>query len=360
MGVQVEDSSKSRALGLFLAVGLLSSCGPSGMNSSLDSTPPAPPPPPVATFTVHPKYFIGSVIYMPPGQGSTMIYGFGTMLGTTISTTSSWSKGSLVATQTGLPLPLDPPFSFGNAFGGATTQSVDLQVSWANLSISWSPPGSDSINHDYDLILVYLGVDVNAAVDALGNVSWGMDFSQVPFRGFSDVGYFITVGCLRANSTIPASGCAGEVHLLDSVGLTPDDYPGLLGADPFADPGVSPTPDPARFVHLGEFPYAFSGSSPATALLTNSANAGNSQIASYGYTVSATTSASYDGVSLVDPTKFTWSNTSTLSNLTGSSPKSLKLVLAQPSASYAGPLMLHAYLDTIYKTVMYSFVTPSH
>src|SRR5690242_2031849 len=218
-----------RRMGLLILLSQFAACGSGNNQSSAVPTPPAAPPP-VATFAVNPKYFIGSVIYMPPAAGSSINYGFGTVIGTTVSTTSSWSKGSVAGSQIGLQLPTgDSPITFGDGFGGATTQSVDMQDSFARTSVTFAAGGADAINHDYDQILLFLGINVNASVDPLGNVAWGMDFSQILNQGFATSGYFVAVGCLRPNSTIftdPA--CASDRSGLSSLlGITAADYPNI-------------------------------------------------------------------------------------------------------------------------------------
>jgi hypothetical protein len=352
-----------RRIGLLILLSQFAACGGGGNSPgpAAPTPPAAPPPQPVATFAVNPKYFIGSVIYMPPAAGSSIDYGFGTVIGTTVSTTGNWSKGSVAGSQIGLQLPTgDSPITFGDGFGGATTQSVDMQDSFANMSVTFAPPGSDAINHDYDQILLFLGINVNASVDILGNVTWGMDFSQILNQRFATSGYFVALGCLRPNSTIFTDPvCTSDRNGLGSLGITAADYPSIVGADPFADPNAPQTPDPSRYVFVTRFQYAFQpAGSSLTAMLTNSSNAGNSQTSTYSYSVSAAPGASYDGVSLKDPGKFTWTNSSTPSNKTGSSNQSITLVLAQPSASYSGPFTLFVYVDAIYKTFMFSFAPP--
>ena len=76
---------------------LLAACG----GGSKDMTTPPPPPQPVASFTVQPKYFIASVLYMPPGPASMITYGGGTALGTTVATAGSWSGAARAGVQTG-------------------------------------------------------------------------------------------------------------------------------------------------------------------------------------------------------------------------------------------------------------------
>ncbi len=126
------------------------------------------------------------------------------MTGTTLSTTDSWNAS--VSFGVGIGLGGSSTISFGNSFGGSSTTSTDMQVS-SSASRTYRGQPSNVINHDYDQVVLYLGVKLNATVDYLGNVVWGVDFSQVPSLGFAASGYPVSIGCLRPNSTVPASLC---------------------------------------------------------------------------------------------------------------------------------------------------------
>jgi hypothetical protein len=366
MDVRTEHPSRKLArIGMLILMSQFAACGGGSMNSSPAPVPPAPPP--VATFTVHPKYFIGSVIYVPPGPGSSITYGFGTMLGTTVSTASSWTNGSSAGSQIGVEGVTS--ITFGDLFGGATANSVDLQDTFTNMSAPFAAPPADTLNHDYDQLLIFLGVNMNASVDSMGTVTWGMDFSQIQSQGFLPQGYIIAVGCIRPLSSIYSSpGCTNLRDLFtDPQGrfrLTADDFANMVAADPYADPATAPqTPDPARYALVYSFSYV---ASPVQATITASGNNNSSvrnlQTTAYSYTVSASTSGSYDGVSLKDPTAFTWTNSSTLSNKTGSGDPSTTVVVVSPSAPTAPHGTLYMYQDTVYKTFMFSFefVPPPH
>jgi hypothetical protein len=326
----------------------------SGSSTSMSTAPSAPASPPVPvqpTFTVHPKYFIGSVVYTPPGEGgSSITYPFGAVIGTTVSTTQSWNNNSMTGVSVG-----DNAVAFGNNFGGSTSTSVDMQDNKA-IQVNYVFPPSNAVNHDYDQIWIFLGVVVNAFVDDLGNITWSLDFSQILNQGFAESGYPVTVGCVRLNSTIFSSPvCTSNTNFLSSVGITPADYPNILGADPFADPNASPTPDASRYVRIGSVNYfPDSAASPVTHSENNSTTATNSTTSTYSYSVSSSVSGSYDGVSLKNPDIFTWTSSSTQSNKTGST-DSIPLTLSLPSSPYSGPTTLFVYLDTIYKTLLFSF-----
>lgn len=329
----------------------LAACGDSGMSpggaSGAATAPPAAAPP---AFTAHPKYFIGSVVYMPPGEtGSALTYGFGSVTGTTVSTAQSWngnpSTGASAGTQ---------EVVFGNLFGGSTPTSVDVQDN-ASMEANYLGPASNSVNHDYDQIWIFLGADVNAFADGMGNLSWGLDFSKQLGRGVAQSGYPVTAGCLKAVSSVPPADCAYLLNFLASAGITPADYPNILGADPFAATGAPASPDPVRYVRITAFEYLPSLLPPPTYTFSNSSALVNASTSSYTYTVASSVSGAYDGVSLKSTDTFSFTNSSTPSNRTGSTAGSISFTPSLPSAPYTGPATLFVYLDTIYKTLLFSF-----
>ena len=313
------------------------------------------PTPPVNTYTLSPKYFIGSVIYVPPGQGpSSITYAAGTVTGTTVSTTDSWNN------STSISITSNPISSLGGGtvsvgetwtVGGSTTQSLDVQSAQSTSTV-YRGPASNTINHDYDQILIYLGVKLHAAQDYLGNISWSMDFSQILSQGYAENGYPISVGCLRANSTIPAALCTATTDFLTSVGITASDYPSLLGADPFADPTASVAPDARRFLLIDAVSF-FPDPTAVTATYSESNNitTTNSSTTSFSYSVNV--GLSIPLLKISDTLTFT--DSSALSNKTGSTSSS-GFTLSLPSSPYSGPSTLYVYMDTVYKTFMFSFI----
>lgn len=313
--------------------------------------------PPVTMYTFSPKFYVGSVIYVPPGQSSSITYGAGTVTGTTVSTTESWNVSNSVSVTVdldkskGTDTGPSATVTVGQGFSGSTTNSLDVQ-STSNSSTKYQAPASNSINHDYDQVLLYLGVKFVARVDYLGNISWSVDFSQIDDQGFATTGYRIPVGCLRANSTIPSIQCDATVNFLNSVGITAADYPEILRSNPFADPNASPYPDHRRYLFIGSVDFLPNPTTSSHTLqLSNSSDVRNSETSSVTYSSSV-------GVNL-PILKFnnflSITNSSATSNHTGKSDTG-EFTLSLPSAPYSGPATVFVYIDTIYKTFMFSFV----
>ncbi len=302
--------------------------------------------PPLVRYGLSPKYYIGSVIYMPPGQGpSSITYGAGTVTGTTLSTEESWNVSANFGFGIG-----NSSISFGNAFGGSTTTSTDMQIS-SSASRTYRGQASNAINHDYDQVVLYLGVKLNATVDYLGNVVWDIDFSQVANQGFAASGYPISIGCLRPNSTVPAVLCVDILSFLATNNITSADFAEILKVHPFAQPGAPASPDPDRYVMIDAVNFLPDPTtSTYTYNLSNSSTFTNARRKSVSFTVSAGGNV---GI-LKNTNTLTFTQSSTASNRTGSNSSS-QFVMSLPNAPYGGPSTLFVYVDTIYKTFMFSF-----
>jgi hypothetical protein len=310
---------------------------------------------PVTTYTATPKYYIGNVIYVPPGPGSSIQYATGTNTGTTLSMTQSFSSNSSVGASEGTPpnsgtANANVSVTVGNVFGGSTTNSTDVELT-LNTTARYQAPASNALDHDYDQIVLFFGVQVTESVDYYGNITWGVSFANLNNSNSAASGYPVAVGCLRANSSIPAAECADTQAFLASFGVTSADYPQIMNADPFANPGASQVPDPSRFVKLNSFSYYGDPTSVTyTYGVTNSTTVSNSTTTSYSYSVGF--SGSLFGLKIGNTVTYT--NSSTTSNKTMSTGTST-LSLTMPTPAYTGPTTLNVYEDTVYKTFMFSF-----
>jgi hypothetical protein len=225
-----------------------------------------------------------------------------------------------------------------------------MQIS-SSASRTFRGQASNTINHDYDQVVLYLGVKLNATVDYLGNVVWDVDFSQIANQGFASSGYPISIGCMRPGSTVPAVQCVDVLNFLAMNNITSVDFPEILKVHPFADPGAPAAPDHDRYLRIDAVNFLPDPTtSTYTYNLNNSSTLTNARTKSVSFTVSA--GGTY-GI-LKNTNTLTFTQSSTTSNRTGSNSSS-QFVVSLPSAPYGGPSTLFIYVDTIYKTFMFSF-----
>src|SRR6266480_428194 len=159
---------------------------------------------------------------------------------------------------------------------------------------------------------------------------------------------------LNGTMTMPSN----VASTLSQHGITAQDYMQILNADPFANnPNGQGKPDPARFAQLTVLPYE-----PISGQYTwktgNNYTSSTTNASNVSYSVGATVSTSVIQQSLKISDKFTWGNSSSQKNTVGSS-QTETFVLAMPSSTYSGPTDLYVYVDTIYKTFLFSFFDPS-
>ncbi len=146
-------------------------------------------------------------------------------------------------------------------------------------------------------------------------------------------------------------------NLLAQYGVTPDYYSGILLLDPFAnDSSGTGKPDPARFQFQNKFFYE-PVSDVQTYKLSNNYTFSSTRTAELDVTAGASVSATFDDIGLKAGDKFTWTYSGSTKNTVGTS-DSETLVLGSPGAGYTGPTEVYVYVDTVFKTFLFSSVAP--
>src|SRR5689334_12615673 len=113
---------------------------------------------------VKPKYIVVSVIYAPPGQLSSVNYGSSTILGTSTQFDHSFSKGTTIEASVTIGKIKDDNNPSGT--GGGTESFTQTQESSSSVAINKTTSSdivvqgpvdsTQGINHDYDVILVWI------------------------------------------------------------------------------------------------------------------------------------------------------------------------------------------------------------
>lgn len=296
--------------------------------------------------SIYPAYVVSSVLYMPPGPSSFVSYGLGSTLGTSMSTTNSWKNSRKVEAALGTPKAgASATTTFGMDWSGSNKSQVDLKYSISQDMKANAAP-SDKVNHNYDQILLLLGPRIDLHVFP-NNVIWTPDVSEA-------VPQVVLVGWLNGSIPMPDSVKA----TLAQYNISSKDYSEMLKTDPFGnDADGTIKPDPVRFVLKTRIPYQPILASYSYQMDNNySSTSTISSEVSYSVGLSASTDAIL--TSLKAGNTFTWSSSSSQSNSQSTSNTS-KLMLTMPSNNYSGPTALCVYIDTIYKTFLFSFVSPS-
>ena len=324
---------------------------------------PKPPTGPIVSGTVQPKFYILSVIYAPPGThggdiSSSVKYGSGSTTGTTVSSSSSFKDSNSVTVSTDIGVVQGLQASYEYSRNSSKSSSLDIKKSTSR-EINMSGPSVDGIDHDRDEIWLWLNPTLKLTLTPT-SVFWTVDNTRN-----ADI-MFVFAGDLRN----PSRMAPGVAETLRTHGITTQDFPEILKADPFAT-GSGPlgglTPqrftfiDARRFKSLGfTFPYEppFAPGDKATTLtfnLENSTTQSSASSVETSHTVGLSASIEFNLVlkeKVKLDNKWTWTNSTT--NSTSSDAKeSASVTVGGPSFGYTGPTNIQVYYDVLYKTFLF-------
>jgi hypothetical protein len=313
-----------------------------------------------ATGTADPRYAVLSVVYAPPGtQGgksaSSVAYGAGSNTGTTTTATGSFKQDYSVSVTAGGGIlgSVEAGVSFDYNRSTTDSKAVEIKKS-ATTTISATGPAVDGIDHDRDIIYLWLNPALTLTVNGK-DVSWNFTGT-----GTADIQY-VYIGWLKGTIAMPP----GVTQRLALYGITPTDYPTIMARDPLAG-GVSPSGSP-RYQALPttfpyEPPYAATDSPPTlNFVLTTASTTTNGASTADDYKVGLTVSGSesflgIEKVTLKTDASWDWTNTAAKQVATGTS-ESASVTITGPAFGYTGPTDMQVYYDSIYKTFAFEPLT---
>lgn len=328
---------------------------------------------PVVSGTVQPKYYILSVIYAPPGTkggdiSSSVKYGSGSTTGTTVSSSSSFKNNHSVTVSTGVNIfevvKIGGELSYEYTRNKSSNRSLDIRKS-ASKEINMPGPSVDGIDHDRDQIWLWLNPTVKLTLTPT-SASWALDSKR------EAVIQFVFAGHLKDPSKMPP----GVVQALRSHGITAEDFPEILKADPFVRrrrlvEATEPEPiviDTKRFKRLPTtFPYEppFAQGDKATTLtfsITNATAGSSASSVERETTLGANSSGSagflsFFEASIKNENKWTWTN-STTNSTSADATESAAVTVGGPAFGYTGPTNMRVYYDVLYKTFLFVPIEP--
>jgi len=324
-----------------------------------------------------------TVIYAPPGtnggnSASSVSYAEGSSAGSTVSSSDSFKQDYKISASAEMNLDgFDTTAEASVGTSGTTTNNQSTEITFTkNREINTPGPSTDDINHDNDKIYLLLNPTIKMTFfqTSSGQVS-RVDLKMI---GGKVVFYF--VGWLNNHVSMPPA----ELHDLQNAGITPQDYPTILKADPFASLqrlripvnqgkaiGTSPaTPDPRRFQYTNNsFPYEpplaakdQQGTQKITITHTITQTSGTSTEQEYSVGLNLQTSANILDLvkaTLKSENSWTWTDASASSTSNGKT-ESATIVVGGPAFGYQGNTdNIDVYLDTVYKTFLFWPVSSS-
>ena len=339
---------------------------------------------PLNSGSIDPKYVVVSVAYAPPGSRSSVSYGSSTLIGTSSSISNTFMNTVGVSSTFGGSTGI---FGLGAMVSGTAstsyTQESDTSTSFAvnttttNGVVVPGPANSaDGLDHDYDVVFVWLNPKVNVTVGVTPNTVLWNGYSYDPRDPLQDLDVVpIYVYCLK-DPTSTALGCTDVQSRLARSwdtsglgGLTSTDLATILSRDPFAsNPSYNPATDAsARYdLQQGEainYAVAAPGGQPITytqsAVSQATTTAG--QGASDSYQVGFSLDASFKGGFLGDITAdlkssntTTWMNKwSTTDTQTVGQTAALSITGPASTDNYTGPTAFQLWKDNVYGTFMF-------
>jgi hypothetical protein len=332
------------------------------------------------------KYQVVGLAYAPPGAKSSVAYADGYLNGTSTSITQAFTAGvSVTGTLAGggdLFGILQAGSTETNTIGFSQEEDTTNTISIVEQdSTGESVPGplasNAGVDHDYDIIYVWLNPDVSLTVFPPSTVDFnGYAWDPADTITGPDI-VFLTVGQLKGTQTIESSLLARLARTWDSSlgGLTAADYAAIANADPFvANPSFNPNTDTSgRF----EFPQvngqpqdlivnyipAATGGQPITNTYTSNytstsvSGQGSKETFTVAAAVTGSVSASFFASvysKLAATTTFTYTNQWSHTVTAGAS-QSANFTIVGPLSTdgYTGPTAMQVWKDNIYGSFMF-------
>jgi hypothetical protein len=325
-----------------------------------------------AKSTLYPKYKVISVIYAPPGHGSTVRYGQGDGWGTVSSISSSFSK------ETSLKVGIGNQFTMLNAGLGlgwsqekTDENSISMEESEGHAS-TWQN-NADGIDHDQDIIKIWLNPAVDITSTSSDQATWTLANNPgdpITAQAGADI-VFLTVGQLMGRQPIDNDYLKERLQRAWSDGGaltgpgTDTDFFKIAQHDPYYAlgndaPANAFIPDPERFT-LAKGPTINYGPSNAMTNISsysvqNQTTNRNQAIFSRTNSVAATVGTNpLKLFSIAVGHSMTWTDRTTKAN-SDSKNTSADLNIMQPPPTWKGPTGVAVYTDNLYGTFLFTYI----
>ena len=334
---------------------------PSHVNFTYKVVPPAN----TGTAIVTPSYMITNVYYAPPGQASNVNYQSTTSIGTTTSITKSFQSSETLTADgkttdkvTGGSASVQ--ITANNTWGTTQTDEKDLEVDVTN---GYTINGQvDGVDHNDDEIWLLLSpqLRVNYSQPLDLSLPGSMTWSYVQNQDGQNNAIPAKVLVRWLNGTTQMNVNVAEA--LAAHGVTTNDYPSILAADPLATGSPNPLVYPNRYVAIGSFNFEPAGGTrpnPSTTELKQAMGSSSTAVATQSYSVGMSVSGGVDfdagifNAKLTEQKTLTWTNSSS-NKMSNGTIIDDKLTTTAPPSTYLGPIFGTIYEDTIYKTYAFN------
>jgi hypothetical protein len=321
---------------------------------SVGGGPCVPFPPNSECGIIEPKYFIPTVIYIPPGKKgsggtSSVQYKQSITTGTTVSTSRTFKREfKISASAETLPaakIGVEAKGTYSTSRNTKDSTKVDVKRT-LSMSDAIEGPRVDGFNYDRDIISVSVKPQVKVCISRSGQEGqWALVLPPDQVADIQD----LTVAELKDPTTIHPDVAK---HFAD---FTPDDFQQiLLTAHPLA---VGLPFDTSRYALLNaENPFRYQPGGVATRKYTEQVDHNrldcSARESSYSVGYSIKTSGVFPGLfktTLQNELTWTWTHGFETCTSAGTS-QSAEIGLVSPSSEYSGPTLLGVAYDTFFQT----------
>ena len=327
-------------------------------------------PPQVESGHAKPRYVVLMVMYAPPGSNGgkntcSVTYAVDSSAGTTTSASNTFkqSYGVSVTGSYGKISNIEGSLSFTYSKTDESTDSLEIKKS-KDKEISLAGPSVDGINHDYDVIVIWLNPEVNLAMTS-NSGEWTFADSDKAVIRQVPVAWLKNPLCRKDDQhkmCIPDN----VREDLKKYGLNESEWPEIVRRDPLANADPSAPLDPNRFASInmnwGYYPPpgptdqvpVLKDQRMSSRTISNESKATDA----FGVGVTLTGTAGFADIAKVsfkNINTWDWTYTSSKMGSAGKTETAL-LTIGGPSYNYpqTAPSELNVFIDKIYKTFAFT------
>lgn len=311
------------------------------------------------------KYKVLGVDYAPPGSRSNVNYSGSTIRGTSTSTEKSYQTRTDISADVSV-------FSFGASVSASYSQqttnssSVAVVTTTANSTVIAGPAASSQgVNHDYDVIWIWLNPRLEMTKTGPFSIRWG-GYSFDPANPAAEMDIVpLYVHQLKNPATIPPATASRLARSWDTSGLgglVDADFQEILAANPFTNGSFNPNTDTSgRFDLQAGYTFSFQPPPLGGQPITQTFSVQRSRTSSTGKTVQHTYQVGYsvnEGMQILGPllasnvknAKSLSLTDRAISGTIATDTNTASLSITGPAASdnYQGPTSFQVWRDNVY------------
>lgn len=325
------------------------------------------------------KYVVLGVIYAPPGARSNVQFNKSQELGVTRNTSNTWTNSiNVVANFEAGVIVASGALSITGSWTNSHKDSVTTSLTTSSGSGSTWNGASDGVNHDNDIIIVWLNPQIRVTASNLQNpllATVSQDFESNQAFGQAEINRgepvninvmnlaFLTVAELRNPSIMNPQGNGLKVQRAwagPNQGLVQEDFDQILNYNPFWNPNITQTPNSlgSRYTWVTTIPYLPNnttvGFDKNKYSKMNSTTNSNTESIKIEWTADVGISKFFKAGSKV-AYQFSYVHEHTDTTTATNEVQTSFSIVGPTSSSWQGPQSLNVYRDNLFGTYMFTY-----